>query len=80
MSNRDRVAGIELENSTENTDLHLYPRETRRGKAQWGLWVRTDGSAILFVGNDQIVLPKNSSKNEQHIRNHVDGQIVYQKV
>ena len=60
MSDKIKCAGIEIETSQDNTDLHLYPRESRRGKAQWAMWVKSDGSAILFAGREQIVLPKNA--------------------
>lgn len=40
--------------------LHIYPKETRRGRAQWAIWVNPDGSGVMFIGNDQIELPKNA--------------------
>lgn len=60
--------------------VHVFPRETRRGKAQWGIWIDHDGSAVLFVGDDQVILPANSLTRDKYIRSDVDGQIVYQKV
>lgn len=56
-------AGLEIEviESSPN-ELHFFPRESRRGKAQWAIWLKPDGSGILFVGNEQVQLPKNSSK------------------
>ncbi len=42
------------------TELHIYPRETRRGKAQWAIWVKPDGSGTLFISQNQISLPKNA--------------------
>ncbi len=54
-------AGIEVEVLKETPEeIHIFPRESRRGKAQWAMWVKPDGSAVLFVGQEQIVLPKNA--------------------
>lgn len=57
-----KVAGIEVEVFDDKQELHIYPRETRRGKAQWAIWVKEDGSGVMFINNDQIELPKNSHK------------------
>jgi hypothetical protein len=56
-----KVAAIDVEVfDNEPGKLHVYPRETRRGKAQWAVWIHPDGSGVLFVDNDQIQLPKNA--------------------
>lgn len=79
MSNRDKVAGIEIGSSQDNTDLQVYPRESRRGKAQWAIWVKSDGSALLFSGNDQIVLPRNAPGKITglHLQRNKDGQLEF---
>lgn len=82
MSYRDKVAGLEIETAQGDTDLHVYPRESRRGKAQWTMWVKKDGSAVLFVGVEQIILPKNESKQlkfEMH-RNLGSNEIEFKEV
>ncbi len=57
------IAGIEIEVLSDHPGtLHLFPRETRRGKAQWAIWVKPDGSGVLFINNEQVALPKNSNK------------------
>jgi hypothetical protein len=54
------IAGIEVEVFKQTPEtIHIFPRETRRGKAQWAVWVKPDGSGILFADNKQIELPKN---------------------
>lgn len=56
-----KAAGIEVEVLEHYpSELHIYPRETRRGKAKWAVWVRPDGSGTVFVNQKQIELPKNS--------------------
>lgn len=57
------IAGIEVEvlKSTPE-ELHIFPRESRRGKAQWAIWVQPDGSGVLFIGNEQVALPKNGQR------------------
>ena len=56
-----KAAAIEVEVLEQApTELHIFPRETRRGKAQWAVWVKSDGSAVLFAGNEQIILPRNA--------------------
>ncbi len=55
-----KVAALVTEVFPNKQELHIYPKETRRGRAQWAIWVREDGSGIMFIGNDQIQLPKNA--------------------
>jgi hypothetical protein len=84
MSNKVRPlesAGLEIETMEGTTDLHIYPRESRRGKAQWAVWLKTDGSALIFVGDEQVILPKNDLQNAKHemVRNK-DNQLEFKKV
>jgi len=80
-------AGIEIEVFKETPEkIHVFPRESRRGRARWAMWVKADGSAVLFVGNEQIVLPKNSSDKAKGLvkgldmkRNEETGQIEFVK-
>lgn len=60
-----RAAGIEVEVTVvdDKQELHLYPRESRRGKAQWAMYVREDGSGFMFIGNEQVHLPANGDKS-----------------
>lgn len=60
-----RAAGIEVELTVVDgkQELHLYPRESRRGKAQWAIYVREDGSGFMFIGNEQVHLPANGDKS-----------------
>lgn len=75
-----KVAAIEVEVLDQAPhELHIFPRETRRGKAQWAIWVSPDGSAVVFIGDEQIILPKNSQTKEKYVRDHVDGNIIFVK-
>ena len=56
-----KVAAIEVEVLEQApTELHIFPRGTRRGKAQWAIWIKPDGSGTLFISQNQISLPKNA--------------------
>jgi hypothetical protein len=79
MSDRNKCAGLEIETSHDNTDLHIFPRETRRGKAQWAIWVHADGSGILFAGNEQIVLSKNGPDKVKglSLKRNSEGQLEF---
>ncbi len=58
-----KVAAIEVEVLEQApTELHIFPRETRRGKAQWAIWIKPDGSGTLFIAQNQIALPKNEPR------------------
>ncbi len=73
-------AGIEVEVLKDVPEkLHIFPRESRRGKAQWAIWIHLDGSGILFAGNDQIVLPKNAPGKVTglHLRRNEEGQMEF---
>ncbi len=60
---------IELETCDPSCgfEICIYPRESRRKRAQWILWVSADGSGSLYIGrgetgavkNDPIQLPAN---------------------
>lgn len=78
-----KVAALEVEVFQEKEGvpkLHIFPRETRRGKAQWAIWIHPDGSAVLFAGHRQIMLPKNEEGIPSYTLDHVDGDLVFKKV
>lgn len=46
---------IELQTCDPSTgyDLCIYPRESRRKRASWIMWVSPDGSADLYTQRDE---------------------------
>ena len=72
-----KAAALEVEVFEEHPgELHIYPRETRRGKAQWAAWIKVDGSGTLFVNNGQIKLPKNGSDVKQKPSKTIEDLLV----
>ena len=66
---------IEIETVDPSTgfDVCIYPRETRRKRASWIMWIASDGSAQLYtrreesgaVVGDPISLGPNLSRAER---------------
>lgn len=60
-----KSTGIVVETSVADAgeEIHIYPRESRRGKAQWAIYVREDGSGFMFIDSEQVHLPANGDKS-----------------
>jgi hypothetical protein len=63
---------VEIQTCDPNSgfEVCVYPTETRRKRAQWVLWIASDGSGQLYVGREEngavkgepIALPPNVTR------------------
>lgn len=68
------IVNIETCDGSTGFDLCIYPRETRRRRASWILWVAPDGSGQLYtkrkengavIDRSRIELPASVARKER---------------